>query len=493
MLVPPPQPDDTQPMRIRPRQGGLLLMVMILAGMSLLLTTLWWANRSAASVGPTVVPLTVELDVAGQRLQVQTTATTVGGLLSEQGIQLGPDDAISDPLDAPLRAGRVVFIDRARIVTLTIDGQPQTLRTPLTNPYDILRHVNVDLDDADRLWLDGVETEPGNALLWPLPVQEITLKRAVTLVIQDDGQTITHRTTADTIGTALFEAGITLYLADQVAPDVGAPLLSDTTVTIDRADPLTIRVDGTEIETRAQEGTVIEALAAAGVSLVGLDYTDPPEDAPIAAGMTIRVVRATEERLTSTEPVPYETVFVDDPALELDAREVRQAGQNGVQENYTRVRYEDGVEVSREPDGSQLVQAPVNEVVAYGTQIVLRSIDTPEGPREYWRKLRVYATSYHPAALGGDNVTSIGMTLQKGIIAADPRIIPYRTNLFVPDYGTGLMADTGGPRSSPYWIDLGYSDEDFVSWSRYVDVYLLTPVPAEINYLLPTWRPLRGR
>lgn len=493
MLVPPPQPDDTQPIRVRPRQRGLLLLVMIMAGSSLLLTTLWWANRPAAPVGPTVVPLTVELDVAGQRRQVQTAATTVGALLSEQGIQLGPDDAISDPLDAPLRAGRVVFIDRARTVTLTIDGQPQTLRTPLTNPYDILQHVNVRLDDADRLWLDGVETEPGNALLWPLPVQEITLKRAVTLTIQDEGNTITHRTTADTIGTALFEAGITLYLADQVAPDVGAPLLADTTVTIDRADPLTIRVDGTEIETRAQKGTVIEALAAAGVSLVGLDYTDPPEDAPITAGMTIRVVRVTEERLTSTEPIPYETVFVDDPALELDAREVRQAGQNGVQETYTRARYEDGVEVSREPDGSQLVQAPVNEVIAYGTQIVLRTIDTPEGPREYWRKLRAYATSYHPAALGGDNVTAIGMTLQKGIIAADPRIIPYRTNLFVPGYGTGLMADTGGPRSSPYWVDLGYSDEDFVSWSRYVDVYLLTPIPAEINYLLPTWRPLRGR
>jgi len=57
--------------------------------------------------------------------------------------------------------------------------------------------------------------------------------------------------------------------------------------------------------------------------------------------------------------------------------------------------------------------------------------------------------------------------------------------VYVPNYGIGLVADTGGPRSTRLWIDLGYSDEDFRPWARRVDVYLLTPVPAHINYLLP--------
>ena len=47
-----------------------------------------------------------------------------------------------------------------------------------------------------------------------------------------------------------------------------------------------------------------------------------------------------------------------------------------------------------------------------------------------------------------------------------------------------MMADTG-PLYRPLFIDLGYSDDDFVPWSRWVDVYLLAPVPAEIQYLLP--------
>ncbi|NOG51091.1 MAG: hypothetical protein HND48_17895 [Chloroflexi bacterium] len=131
------------------------------------------------------------------------------------------------------------------------------------------------------------------------------------------------------------------------------------------------------------------------------------------------------------------------------------------------------------------MQDPVNEVLSYGTRLVYRTVDTPDGPREYWRKLRMYATSYHPAALGGDDVTATGARLTKGIVAINPRIVPYGTVLYVEGYGEGLAADTGGPRSTPYWIDLGYDDDNYRRWSRYVDVYLLAPPPENIPLLLP--------
>jgi len=104
--------------------------------------------------------------------------------------------------------------------------------------------------------------------------------------------------------------------------------------------------------------------------------------------------------------------------------------------------------------------------------------------------MRLYATSYHPAALGGDNVTATGRILTKGIVGIDPTLIPYGSQMYVPGYGLALAADTGkaadtGIRRRKLWIDLGYDDENWVSWSRYVDVYMLTPVPAEIEYILP--------
>jgi 3D (Asp-Asp-Asp) domain-containing protein len=227
--------------------------------------------------------------------------------------------------------------------------------------------------------------------------------------------------------------------------------------------------------------------------LGGLDYVLPTEETAITSDMTLQVIRITEDIVSAREPIPYETTYQSDETLELDQRAVVQAGQTGVRRVDERVRYANGEEIGREPAGSVVEEAPINEIVAYGTRIVLRDVQTPEGTRQYWRKFQAYATSYHPAALGGDNVTSIGETLVTGIVAANPNIIPYRTDVFVQGYGVGMMADTGGARSSPYWIDLGYSDEDWVSWSRYVDVYLLAPVPENINYLLPAWTPIRGQ
>lgn len=485
--------EDTQPTRLltqpRPRRAWLVVLVMGCA--SLLLTVALWAFSSRSQL-PTPTPIAVAIMQGGQRIDVQTTARTVAELLRAQGITLQPQDALSLPLEATLSTGDVLTIARAREISLRVDGVASTLRTPYTLPYDILRQAGLAVGEHDRIWLDDLEVNPAEVVMWPLPVTRIALERAVTITLIDEDAARPLITTADTVGDALFEAGVLLYLADEVLPDVAAPIEDGMTVQIVRAQPLRVEVDGGLVETRARGDTVGEALAEAGIVLMGLDRVEPDEGAPVQPGMTIRVIRVTEDILTRDEDIPFETQFVADPELPLDQRVVRQTGQVGLRRHNERVRYEDGVEVSREDAGSEVIREPRPQIVAYGTRIVLYTLDTPDGPIEYWRKLRLYATSYHPAALGGDSTTAIGETLRRGIVAADPRIIPYRTQVYVAGYGRGMMADTGGARSSPFWIDLGYSDEDFVGWARYVDVYLLPPVPANIPYLLPEWRPLRG-
>ena len=55
------------------------------------------------------------------------------------------------------------------------------------------------------------------------------------------------------------------------------------------------------------------------------------------------------------------------------------------------------------------------------------------------RQLTVRATAY---ALPGTTATGVGV--RYGIIAVDPRVIPLGTRLYVPGYGEGIAADTGG-------------------------------------------------
>lgn len=428
-------------------------------------------------------PLTVVLD--GEAMHHATRATTVAELIEDLELDLDQNALIDPPPNTPITENMVVQISRARSISLTVDGQTRSLWSPLTNPADILASEGVTISDQDRILLDGTTARAEDLERWPVPVTRLNVRHAVPLIINDDGEQRTLETTSETVGDALFDAGIPLYLADSISLDVNTPVTANLEVTIERARPVTIRVDGGQIETRIQGGTVVDALADAGVALLGLDYTIPPEDTPIRDVTEIQVVRVKEEVVTETATIPFETVYQADSTLDLDQRAVTSAGQEGLIQTITRIRYENGVEVSRSTGDPTTIRAAENRVISYGTNVVLRTVDTPDGPREYWRTFRVYATSYSPEALGGDSITATGRTLEYGIVAADTRLMPFGSEVFIPGYGVGQVQDTAPPRLDGLWIDLGYSDADYRHWSRYVDIYLLTPVPANINYFLP--------
>lgn len=427
----------------------------------------------------------VTLVIDGEIRHIDTRAQNVSQLLKEADVMLSDGDLLSAPLDSSLDVTASVTIERARSVFLMVDGETTPLWTPLTNPADILASAGVIVAADDRIRVDGTESRVADLAAWPVPVSTIRVRHAVTLRIHDEDGSRVIRTTGSTVGEALFETGITLYLTDSTTPDLNAPLSDNLEVTITRARPVEIIADGETIRTRSRGTTVADALADAGVALVGMDYAIPAERAPLQPGMSIRIIRVSESIEAEQQSVPFETVYQADSTLELDQERVAQPGQPGVQERRVRVRYENGSPVSRSDEETIIVQPPVNRVIQYGTNVVIRTIDTPDGPREYWRVLRMYVTSYHPAALGGDSTTATGRTLQKGIVGSDPTILPYGTQVYVPNYGVGEVQDTGGRRSMPLWIDLGYSDDDYRGWHGYYNVYILTPVPPTIDYTLP--------
>lgn len=437
------------------------------------------------SLIPSSPALPVTIMVGDEAYQTETHAATVNDLLREFSLSINDGDTVSPIPDVPITAGMVVRIARARDVTLTVDSEVKSVRTLFTNPIDILNEAGLTVSGQDRVWVDGTPTNMVDMLVWPVPVTQISIRHAVTVQLDQDGQESIFKTASETVGEALFDAGVTLYLADSVTPELNTPITADMRIIIRRSSPISIVADGMTLETRAQGNTVGDGLAGAGVDLMGLDYSIPAENSPLQPGIVIRVIRVTEQVIQEQETIPFETVYQGDAALELDQIITAQEGQNGIEKVNMRVRFENGIEVNREEESRSLAVEPINRVISYGTNIVLRTIDTPEGPREYWRRIRVYATSYYPAALGGDNITATGRVLTKGIVGIDPTVIPYGTQLYVPEYGIGVAADTGGPRSTRLWIDLGYDDSNWVSWSKPVDVYLLTPVPTEIDYILP--------
>jgi len=73
--------------------------------------------------------------------------------------------------------------------------------------------------------------------------------------------------------------------------------------------------------------------------------------------------------------------------------------------------------------------------------------------------------------------------MRDGIVAVDPRVVRLGSAVYVPGYGYGDVADTGGAIKGRR-IDLGYGDDTLRYWASCVDVYLLAPVPANVDYTM---------
>jgi 3D (Asp-Asp-Asp) domain-containing protein len=285
---------------------------------------------------------------------------------------------------------------------------------------------------------------------------------------------------------------------------------------------VTIRVDGRTVRTRTHREHANDVLADLGIVLTGQDYVNvsvaegregrkvaeaaEPAEAAEAAGpaegtqientlgpsATIEVVRVSERFLIEQEPIPFESVWRPDPELEIDHQRLVQEGSPGVFERRIRVRYENSHEVSRTVENEYVAVPPTTNIRGYGTEIVVRTVSTPSGTREYWRTIHMLATSYSAATSGVSKSnahygrTATGLTMGDGIVAVDPRLIALGSEVFIPGYGVGLAGDTGGAIKGKR-IDLGYTDENLQLWYRWVDAYLLTPVPppSQIDYTLP--------
>jgi 3D (Asp-Asp-Asp) domain-containing protein len=203
-----------------------------------------------------------------------------------------------------------------------------------------------------------------------------------------------------------------------------------------------------------------------------------------------------EDFVTVSEPIPYVTVMQPDANMEIDQRATAVVGLPGVLKRTTRIVYENGREVSRNLDREWVDEKPVNQVIAYGTKIIIHTMDTPDGPIQYWRQSRFWVTYYTPLHAGTPydvpwfGMTATGIKAERGIIAVDPRAIPMHTNMYVPGYGFGRAEDTGGLIKGKI-IDLCYNDDDPTAYQRgWWPVYFLVPVPDNVPYLLPdypTW------
>jgi uncharacterized protein YabE (DUF348 family) len=450
----------------------LFPLIMVLAGLGLIL------------LGPR--PLT--LQVNGQIQVIQTAGLTVGEALRSAEISFTTADRISPLPDSLLLSTRAVVIDHARSVVLL--GNKDGFWSLDRIPANWLLYAGVRLFPGDRVTWNSEQIDPAR------PIQDsmqfaLEYHPAQVVEILSDGQTLQFSSAASTLGGAMLENNFHLRRSDRMTGIFSQLLDQPASLVVKTARPVSLTVDGNTRRGLSAGATVGQVLADLGVSLQALDISNPPEEHPLPEDGNIRVVRVREEIVLQETRLPYESSLQPDPELELDQRNVMTPGVQGLKVTRQRVRYEDGQEISRSNEAEWVARQPQNEVLGYGTQVVVRTISTADGTFEYWRTVNVYATAYSPCQLGIPNycnsVTASGAQLTRGIVAV--RLSWYRymkgAGVYIPGYGTGIVADVGGGIPGKYWIDLGFTDADFQAWHQNTTIYFLTPVPANILYILP--------
>jgi uncharacterized protein YabE (DUF348 family) len=451
---------------------------------------------------------TVVLEVNGlAAFQHRTHQSTAHGVLREMGVVIAPEDRLLAPSISELRQGAHIVLNAARTVLVLHDNVLEPVTGHATTVAEVLAAAEVVSQPHDVLTLgdalctvdtplpapDVRSARDARSLLAAIrrPIQ-VTLTRATRYSVQEGDMQSELYTTAQTVGEALYAQGVTLYEDDLVQPGLSSRLYPGLVVRIERSLPVTLELGGEGRLLRTRLATVRELLAAEGVTLGPKDYILPDPRAALERDLRVQVVRVEDAYYIEEVPIPFEIRYEPDAEMEIDISDVAVWGVEGAHRRRMRVRYENGHELYRVEEEDWIAREARDRIISYGTQIVLRELETPEGTITYWRHLRMLATSYNAATSGTPldaawyGHTRLGEAARKGIIAVDPRVIPLRQGMYVPGYGTGYAGDTG---SAIKWrrIDLCYDDDNLVLWRKWVDVYLLAPAPDanSILWLIP--------
>ncbi|MBQ6461477.1 G5 domain-containing protein [Candidatus Saccharibacteria bacterium] len=192
----------------------------------------------------------------------------------------------------------------------------------------------------------------------------------------DNGQRLTVKTTAITVGEALERAGIVLNETDIVEPKLDEKINSDNFfINIYRSHPAVIKDGKFEKYLMTASYDARTVAKEAGITVYDSDEIKLVQNRNfLEAGvaMVYEVTRNGGRTLTEEIEIPFEEETVKDYNLEPGTREVRQFGEIGTKLLTYEVFYENNVEVTRKLISEEVKREPVTRIVAVGASEIER-------------------------------------------------------------------------------------------------------------------------
>ena len=354
-----------------------------------------------------------------------------------------------------LSAACVVLWDYMVVTYVICDEQSQKVWSFTDDTRLIIGRSGIRAGKDDKIILDYFDADIKESI--------ILITKPHDVLIYDEGKLTKIVTVSGTVGDAIEKSGIKLKEGDKLSIGKKVPITENTKLDIYRAFTVTLVCDGREQKIRTTDCTVKELLSKAGVRLNEDDIVSLKLSKELKKNTKLRVKRVTYEEVKKTVDVDYETTVKYDDSMYEEQVYVKREGKKGKQVKYYKKKYIDGKYDSKELVKTEITKEPVSKIVVWGSKPSLYGgnvakrvisdltppykIDMDENnrPVKYKKKIVGKATAYCTGT-----VTSTGRRAQEGVVAVDPREIPYGSKLYIVSsdnryvYGYAIAGDTGG-------------------------------------------------
>lgn len=263
------------------------------------------------------------------------------------------------------------------------------------------------------------------------------------------------------------QAGLELSASDCV--DTQENEKTDTVqVSVTHKQYVTVTCDGAAVSVLTDEGeTVAQVIDRLNIKMGKHDLISKELDATVDSGDSIVINRVTITYKKKTESIPFQKTRKADLSMARGTEAITQAGKEGKTVYTYELKSIDGGKPT-----STLVKTkttdPVTQVTSYGTRVPApalsglsqsrdyitniddeqNTITTVSGNTYHVRKTLTCSATAYTAHAGARTAT--GRKAQVGVIAVDPRVIPYGSRMYIQTsngsmlYGIAVAGDCGG-------------------------------------------------
>lgn len=245
-----------------------------------------------------------------------------------------------------------------RHISVTLDGHTVNRTVRLATVGEVLTHVGIVIHPGDRV-------VPASATELREDMQIVVL-RSFPLEVDVDGALSSVRTTARTREGLRRELGLDRALVARGPVELAA----GATIAFRTPHDVTVNVDGRTIDApRTAALDVAGLLRDQGIAVGPRDEVLPALGTRLANGLQVHVYRLADGQVAERVTVPFTTETHEDASLRVGQTRMIRPGVNGERRDLFKVTTrDDGTVVSRTQVGSEVVSAPVSQIMAKGTQ-----------------------------------------------------------------------------------------------------------------------------